>query len=106
MYYRYWEHDDGSHRVRAHYGVRTERYKLIYYYNDGLGRPGASDRVFPPEWELFDLQSDPFELTSVHDDPAYATIREELAVEMRRQQREIGDLPHHTDPGPGRGPEP
>ena len=31
---------------RRHYGVRTERHKLIYYYNDGLGQPGASDR-FP-----------------------------------------------------------
>ena len=97
VYYRYWEHDDGSHGVWAHYGVRTERHKLIYYYNDGLGQPGASDAAFPPEWELFDLESDPYELTSVYDDPAYARVREELTAELHRQQREIGDLPHPTD---------
>src|SRR5215510_3750101 len=58
MYYRYWMHDDRDHHVRAHYGVRTERYKLIFYYGEGLGVPGASNRKFPPEWELFDLQAD------------------------------------------------
>jgi arylsulfatase A-like enzyme len=97
VYYRYWEHDDGSHGVWAHYGVRTERYKLIYYYNDGLGQPGASDTVFAPEWELFDLESDPYELTSVYDDPAYATVREDLTRELRRQQHAIGDRPHPSE---------
>jgi hypothetical protein len=33
MYYRYWMHK-AHHNVYAHYGVRTHRYKLIYYYND------------------------------------------------------------------------
>ena len=102
VYYRYWEHDDGSHGVWAHYGVRTERYKLIYYYNEGLGQSGASDRVFPPEWELFDLESEPHELTSVYDDPAYAGVREELTAELDRQQRELGDQPCHTHQAPQR----
>lgn len=93
-YYRYWEHDDGSHGVWAHYGVRTERYKLIYYYNDGLGQPGASPAVAPPEWELFDLESDPYELVSLYDDPAYATVRQDLTRELRREQKAIGDRPH------------
>ena len=97
VYYRYWEHDDGSHGVWAHYGVRTHRHKLVHYYNDGLGQPGASNRVFPPEWELFDLQSDPNELVSVYDDPDYAGVREELTAELHRQQQQVGDVPHHTD---------
>ena len=33
MYYRYWMHL-AHHHVYAHYGVRTLRYKLIYYYAD------------------------------------------------------------------------
>ena len=41
MYYRYWMHLDGSHGVPAHYGVRTERHKLIYYYGEALEQPGA-----------------------------------------------------------------
>ena len=32
MYYRYWMNGDGSHNVPAHYGIRTDRYKLIFFY--------------------------------------------------------------------------
>ncbi|MCG9133222.1 hypothetical protein J5I95_16225 [Candidatus Poribacteria bacterium] len=39
--------------IPAYYGVRTERYKLIYYYGEALGAGGAIDRATPPEWELF-----------------------------------------------------
>ena len=35
MYYRYWEHDDPIHSAPAHYGIRSESYKLIYYYGAG-----------------------------------------------------------------------
>ncbi|MFI6819035.1 sulfatase [Nonomuraea sp. NPDC050328] len=94
VYYRYWEHDDGIHHVWAHYGVRTERHKLIYYYAAGLGIPGASDRVFEPEWELFDLAEDPWELHNRYHDPAYAAVRAELEAELARIQAEIGDTPH------------
>jgi arylsulfatase A-like enzyme len=37
VYYRYWEHDDPSHRAPAHYGVRTRTHVFIHYYNDPLG---------------------------------------------------------------------
>nr|WP_240662782.1 sulfatase/phosphatase domain-containing protein [Streptomyces sp. WAC 06738] len=93
MYYRYWMHDDSAHHVRAHYGVRTERYKLIFYYGEGLGVPGASDRVFPPEWELFDLHNDPDELHNVYDHPAHAQVRAGLERELARLQRLYGDQP-------------
>ena len=62
FYYRYWMHDDSSHQVGAHYGYRTHRYTLIFFYNDGLGLPGCSDRRFAQEWELYDLEADPEEL--------------------------------------------
>ncbi|MGH3683442.1 MAG: sulfatase family protein, partial [Natronosporangium sp.] len=93
MYYRYWEHDEGSHHVPAHYGVRTERHKLVFYYGDGLGVPGAADRRTPPEWELFDLATDPAELRSVYHDPAYAAVRDQLTAELDRLQRDLGDRP-------------
>ncbi|GAA2757543.1 sulfatase/phosphatase domain-containing protein [Actinopolymorpha rutila] len=93
IYYRYWEHDDNPHHVEAHYGVRTERYKLIYYYARGFGIPGASDRTMPPEWELFDLERDPAELTNVWAHPAYADVREELRAELARLQAQYADEP-------------
>lgn len=93
MYYRYWMHADGSHRVFAHRGVRTHRHKLIHYYNEPLGQPGAEHDPRPQEWELFDLWDDPWELTSRYDDPAYAPVRRELEAELERLATEVGDTP-------------
>nr|WP_319957379.1 sulfatase/phosphatase domain-containing protein [Micromonospora yasonensis] len=93
VYYRYWEHDDSEHHVWAHYGVRTRDHKLVYYYSDGLGIPGTSDNRYEPEWELFDLRTDPWELHSVYEDPAYAGVRAELTTELARVQAECGDTP-------------
>ncbi|MGF3056772.1 sulfatase family protein [Microbacterium sp. YY-01] len=100
VYYRYWENDDGQHRVLAHYGVRTTRYKLIYFYGDGLGLPGTSGRSFAPEWELYDMQTDPDELTNVYFDPAYNDVVDELTAQLWRLQAELGDKPHHTQAVP------
>ncbi|MGN6246509.1 MAG: sulfatase family protein [Motilibacteraceae bacterium] len=100
MYYRYWEHDDVFHKAPAHYGYRTDRYKLIYFYNDGLGIPGCGGFTYPPEWELYDLEADPAELRNVYDDPAYRQVREELKVLMWREQERLGDKPHPSQPRP------
>jgi arylsulfatase A-like enzyme len=100
MYYRYWEHDDLFHKAPAHYGYRTQRYKLIYFYNDGMGLRGSGYYTYPPEWELYDLQNDPEELNNVYDDPAYAQIREQLKAAMWREQARLGDAPHTSQPRP------
>lgn len=100
MYYRYWEHDDPHHLAPAHYGYRTDRYKLIYYYNDGLGLPGAGTRVYDPEWELYDLELDPDELRNVAAEPDYGEVREELEAAMWRLQASLGDEPHRSQEVP------
>lgn len=48
IYYHYYEYP-GAHMVQRHNGVRTDRYKLINYYQLG-------------EKELFDLEADPQEM--------------------------------------------
>lgn len=91
MYYRYWMHLGGGHTVTAHYGVRTHRHKLIYYYGQGLGKSGAVDKPTPPEWELFDLEKDPREMKNVYGDPAYAKVTAELKAELERLRNRYED---------------
>jgi arylsulfatase A-like enzyme len=98
MYYRYWMHMDGSHGVWAHRGVRTHRHKLVHYYGEALGQPGAVDDPKPEEWELFDLLEDPFELHSLHDDPAHAGVLADLRAELDRLSHEVGDVVPVNDP--------
>lgn len=100
VYYRYYENDDVWHHALAHYGVRTERYKLIYFYNDGMGLPGTPSSTYPPEWELYDLREDPLELHNVYDDPRYREVREQLKVRLWQLQAELGDEPHHSQSPP------
>lgn len=94
IYYRYWMHLT-HHAVTSHYGVRNHRYKLIYFYGEPLGAAGTEDEITQPEWELFDLEEDPFEMNSVFDDPAYADVRQELLVELDRLQAKYQDEPRH-----------
>jgi arylsulfatase A-like enzyme len=101
LYYRYWEHDDVNHHAPAHYGYRTDRHKLIYFYNDGLGVPGSSTLTYPPEWELYDLESDPAELHNLASAPAYHEVRQDLEARMWLAQQAVGDEPHASQPVPG-----
>jgi arylsulfatase A-like enzyme len=100
MYYRYWQHDDPNHRAPAHYGYRTDRYKLIYFYNDGLGLAGTGPAIYPGEWELYDLEADPHEMRNVYDDPAYRQVRDELWRRLWDEQGRLGDEPHPSQPRP------
>src|SRR5262245_400656 len=70
VYYHYYEFPQ-PHHVHPHYGVRTDRYKLIHFYKIDA-------------WELFDLQKDPHELKSVYRDPAYAATVAEMKQELKR----------------------
>lgn len=90
MYYRYWMHLS-HHHVPAHYGIRTHRYKLIYYYGEALGTSGSVNQSTEPEWELFDLEKDPNEMCSVYDDPEYADVVKELTAELYRHKEEAMD---------------
>ena len=72
FYYHYYEHP-GWHNVARHYGVVTERYKLVYFYEPEFNY-----------WEMFDLQKDPRELKSVYGQGDYAATQKELMAELNR----------------------
>lgn len=64
-YYHYYEHPS-EHDVRRHYGITTDRYKLIHFYYD------------LDQWELYDLEKDPNEMQNRYGDTAYAEVQREL----------------------------
>ncbi len=78
MYYHYYEYP-GAHSVKRHYGIRTERYKLIHFYYD------------IDAWELYDLQNDPNELNNLYGRPEYEALAEKLKAQLRRLQGKYGD---------------
>jgi len=78
MYYHYYEYP-AVHSVKRHYGVRTDRHKLIHFYND------------IDEWELYDLRKDPREMKNVFDDPAYADTVKKLKAELKRLRKKYKD---------------
>ncbi|HMV50032.1 MAG TPA: sulfatase [Blastocatellia bacterium] len=82
MYYRYYH--PAHHNVAAHYGVRTERYKLIYFNKLN-------------QWELYDLEKDPVEMKNVYSDPAYQKIVEQLKKELNRLRKELKDENQFAD---------
>ncbi len=79
FYYHYYE-NPGAHNVARHYGVTDGTYKLIRYY--------ALEGESIDDWELFDLQSDPNELTSVYGDSKYAEVQKLLEAELSRLREE------------------
>ena len=79
IYYHYYEFPHGWHDVRTHYGVRTDRYKLIRFYGE------------MELWELYDLATDPHELRNVYGRPAYQTVREDLHRQLDVLRTELGD---------------
>ncbi|OJW25029.1 MAG: sulfatase [Planctomycetales bacterium 71-10] len=77
FYYEYFEYPE-PHHVRPHYGVVTDRYKLVRFDGPDLDA-----------WELFDLREDPQELRNVHDDPARQPVVAELKRELERLRHEL-----------------
>ncbi len=79
IYYQYHE-PPAAHNVATHYGVRTDRHKLIHYSDDYGG---------PEAWELIDLEKDPLEYVDFYGDPAYADIVRELTEQLQQLRREF-----------------
>ena len=87
IYYHYYEYP-GFHSVRAHYGVRTDRYKLIRFYGD------------INNWEFYDLKTDPTEMHNLIADPSVrgrvALLKNKL--KQLRIQYQDADGPAVDDP--------
>jgi len=75
MYYHYYEYPFWHH-VQPHYGIRTDRYKLIHFYYD------------MDTWELYDLQEDPTEVNNLINSAKHASLVKKLKKDLYKLKKE------------------
>ena len=94
VYYRYWMHM-AHHWVPAHYGIRTDRFKLIFFYGMKLDSKGCNhpdcDAPFEPGFEMYDVQEDPFEKNNLFYNDDYKSIRDQLKSALLNLKSEVRD---------------
>ena len=88
-YYRYWMHLAHNLAVPAHFGIRTSRYKLIFYYGC---KPDGTQKT-PAAWELYDLAKDPMEMRNEFNNPTYR----EIVLNLKKQLWETRESLDETD---------
>lgn len=80
LYYQFYDYPAVG-QVRPHYGIRTDRYKLIHWQSKGVGNETGIDL---DHWELYDLKNDPNELKDEANNKKYSEIKKELHEELER----------------------
>ena len=71
VYYHYYEYPIW-HKVQPHYGIKTDRYKLMHFYYS------------MDEWELYDLKTDPNEMNNIYSDAP-----KELIEKLKRELKSL-----------------
>jgi arylsulfatase A-like enzyme len=86
-YYRYWMHMAHRLATPAHFGLRTERYKLIFFYGANYTGQGRT----PAGWEFYDLKTDPHEMHNEYLNPEYADVIAELKTQLKTTREELAE---------------
>ncbi|ROW02511.1 hypothetical protein VMCG_06003 [Cytospora schulzeri] len=79
---------DWIHNTRPHYGIRDQRFKLIFWFR----LDGPEDQ----EWELFDCDEDRLELFNVYADPKFVDVVTRMTILLEKKMAQIGVEPIHT----------
>lgn len=101
-YYRYWMHMAHGHNNPGHFGIRTKKHKLIFFYGVDYtdihnnkkvsGRDGNRFwKSTPAAWEFYDLVKDPHEMNNRYGDPDYQETIESLKAQLKELRKEIED---------------
>ena len=101
-YYRYWMHMAHAHNNPAHFGLRTDRYKLIFFYGcdftdiHGARKVEGKDgnryyRDTPVAWEFYDLAEDPAEMHNRYGDPKYKQTIAGLKRQLKKLREDLGE---------------
>ncbi|MDO5971326.1 sulfatase [Flavivirga aquimarina] len=78
LYYHYYEYP-GPHDVKRHYGVRTDKHKLVHFYNN------------IDQWELYDLEEDPGEINNLYGKKGYGGITQTMYAQLLELQKKYND---------------
>ena len=76
IYYHYYEKSFGA---TPHYGIRTERYKLIHFYDE------------IDAWELYDLEKDPSEMKNLIEAEEYRKQLKKLREKLSALKKKYKD---------------
>lgn len=79
IYYHYYEYPEPLHTVRAHYGIRSDRYKLVRFYGD------------INNWEFYDLKTDPNEMHNRISDPKVSRQVADMKRRLSGLRQKYGD---------------
>ncbi len=101
-YYRYWMHMAHAHNNPAHFGIRTDRYKLIFFYGcdftdiHGTRKVEGKDgnryyRDTPVAWEFYDLAEDPAEMHNRYGDPKYSQTIAGLKSQLKKLREDLDE---------------
>lgn len=101
-YYRYWMHMAHSHNNPAHFGIRTKRYKLIFFYGSDFTNIHGGKEVTkfngnrywvntPVAWEFYDLEKDPGEMNNKYNDPEYQRTITSLKKQLKKLRKELDE---------------
>ncbi len=77
VYYHYYV-DGGEHNVAKQVGVRSKRYKLIYFYEND-------------EWELYDMKNDPHEVNNIFGNADYKAVQDSMIYQLKVQMKKYED---------------
>ncbi len=78
IYYHFYEYP-AEHAAKRHYGVRSDRYKLIHFYND------------IDHWELYDLANDPAEMNNLYGKPGMEAVTSKMMERLKNTQKQYDD---------------
>ena len=76
LYYHFYENQE--HKVAKQIGVRTDCYKLIFFYEN-------------KEWELYDLVKDKSEMHNVYNDHAYKKVQADMKAKLKALKEQYKD---------------
>ncbi len=87
LYYRYWMHMAHALGTPAHFGLRNEQYKLIFFY--GANYQGKANT--PVAWEFYDLRKDPAEMSNAYLNPEYQKIIVRMKSELKQVRADLNE---------------